>query len=93
MVELLLAMPAAVSAEVTVALVVTVLLRDTAATVETGGLGTTSPPARQPEETNGVALVSQQELDYNTKVSSQGIFVLYFNIEIVLIFPFPPGEC
>ena len=36
--------------------------------VETGGLGTTSPPARQPEETNGVALVSQQELDYNTKV-------------------------
>ena len=42
MVELLLAMPAAVAAEVTVALVVTVLLRDTAATVETGGLGTGS---------------------------------------------------
>ena len=37
--------------------------------VETGGLGTTSPPARQPEETIGVALVSQQELDYNTKVT------------------------
>ena len=36
--------------------------------VETGGLGTTSPPARQPEETNGVAVVSQQDLDYNTKV-------------------------
>ena len=42
MVELLLAMPAAVAAEVTVALVVTVLLWDTAATMETGGLGTGS---------------------------------------------------
>ena len=39
--------------------------------VETGGLGPTSPPARQPEETNGVALVTQQELDYNTKVNTR----------------------
>jgi len=35
--------------------------------VETGGLGTTSPPARQHEETNGVAVVSQQEQDLYTK--------------------------
>ena len=37
--------------------------------VETGGLGTTSPPARQHEETNGVAVVSQQEQDLYTKVT------------------------
>ena len=44
--------------------------------VETGGLSTTSPPARQPEETNGVAVVSQQELDYNTKVTT---FLFYIS--------------
>ena len=61
--------------------------------VETGGLGTASPPARQPEETNGVALVSQQELDFNTKVttssSSQFSHFSCKNIKIV----FFRGSC
>ena len=35
--------------------------------VDTGALAHTSPPARNTEDTNGVALVTQQELDYNTK--------------------------
>ena len=35
--------------------------------VESGGLGHTSTPARSTEDSHGVALVTQQELDYNTK--------------------------
>ena len=35
--------------------------------VEGGGNNTTSPPGKPSEETNGVALVSQQELDFNSK--------------------------
>ena len=31
--------------------------------------GAATPPSRPQEETNGVAIVSQQELDFNTKVS------------------------
>ena len=37
------------------------------AQVESGGHGHTSTPARSTEDSHGVALVTQQELDYNTK--------------------------
>ena len=32
------------------------------------GIGTGTPPGRPQEETNGVAVVTQQELEFNTKV-------------------------
>lgn len=41
--------------------------RPTAGGVEGGGATTTSPPGKPSEETNGVALVTQQELDFNSK--------------------------
>ena len=38
---------------------------------------TASPPPRPPEETNGVSLVNQQELDFNSKVRRSVACSLY----------------
>ena len=50
--------------------------RPTAGGVEGGGATTTSPPGKPSEETNGVALVTQQELDFNSKVKLLNLHTL-----------------